>query len=70
MKSQAKVKFIISLAIFVIIAMFCVIGYQLINISKVKKLIAQQQQQIASLQDKIDSYEKSPNEDYDNITGE
>lgn len=70
MKSQAKVKFIIYLAILILVAMIGVIGYQLINISKVRQQVALQQKQITSLQEKIDSYEKAPDDTYDNILGE
>lgn len=70
MKSQAKVKGIILLAIFIMIALFVVIGFQLFNIIKIKKEINAQQQTISELQQQIDYYEKTPNSEHENITGE
>ena len=70
MRSQTKVKFIISLAIIILVAMVCVVGYQLVSISKVRNQIRPQQQKISSLQEKLDSYEKTPNEEYEEILGE
>lgn len=70
MKSQAKVKMLISLAIIVLIAMFVLVGFQIVNIHKANKQIKSQQQQISQLQQQIDAYEKIPGSDHNTITGE
>lgn len=70
MKSQAKVKFLILLAVIVLIALFSIVGFQLIKISQIKKEISNQQNQIDSLQQQLDYYEKLPSTDHDSISGE
>lgn len=70
MKSQTKVKMLISFAIIVLIALFVLIGFQLVNIHKANKQLKAQQQQISQLQQQIDSFEKAPDSDHETITGE
>ena len=70
MKSQAKVKMLISLAVVVVIALFALVCFQLVNIHKANKQIRIQQQQISQLQQKIDSFEKAPDSNHDTITQE
>ena len=68
MKSQAKVKFFILLAIMVVVALFGLLGFQLYKIIQANKQISLQQQQISSLQKQMDYYEnKLPNTEHDNI---
>lgn len=70
MKTQAKVKFLITMAIIVLIAMFALVGFQLVRLSQARKKIALQQQQISLLQKQLDSYEKTPDTNYEDIIGE
>lgn len=70
MKSQTKVKILISFAIIVLVALFVLIGFQLVNIHKTNKQLKTQQQQINQLQQQIDSFEKAPGSDHETITGE
>ncbi len=70
MKSQTKVKMLISFAIIVLVALFVLIGFQLVNIHKANKQLKAQQQQISQLQQQIDSFEKQPGSDHETITGE
>ena len=67
MSIQKKVKFLISLAILVLIALCSVVVVQTFNISKAKKQLANQKHQIEQLEKQIDSYEKQPGSDYEEI---
>ena len=67
MSDQKKIKLIISLAILIIIALFAIVLFQIVNISKSKKEIANQQKQIHQLEKQLNFYEKTPNTDYEEI---
>ena len=69
MENQKKVKLLIILSILIIVALFTVIVFQLVNIFKSKKELASQQQKIEQLEEDLDYYKnKLPNEDYKVIT--
>ena len=69
MENQKKVKLLIILSILIIVALFTVIVFQLVNIVKSKKELASQQQKIEQLEEDLDYYKnKLPNEDYKVIT--
>ena len=70
MNSTARIKFVIAVALLIIIALFSIVVFQLINISKIKKEINAQQHQIQQLEKVLDQNNKTPNTDYDSITGE
>ena len=71
MNSTRRIKFIIGLAILIVIALIAVVVFQLITLNKTKKELLQQQQQIERLQQEVDYYSnKQPNADYDSITGD
>ena len=68
MIAQKKIKFIIMVAMLIIISLCLIVVAQTINIVKSKKEISNQQQQIQQLTYQLDSYEKTPNSDYESIT--
>ena len=68
MSIQKKVKLLISLAILIIIALFSIVVIQIINISKANKEIHRQQEQIQRLENQLDSYNKTPNTDFEEIS--
>ncbi|MBQ9795796.1 MAG: hypothetical protein IJW36_02385 [Clostridia bacterium] len=71
MKSQAKVKFLIMLAVVILIAIFALLSFQLFKINQIKKQIAIQKNQISNLEQQIDFYEnKQESTEYDTITGD
>ena len=70
MQSQFKVKFIIFIAIVIPIALFGLLGFQLVKINKANEQISNQQKQIESLQQQLDYYNsKLPDGEHDAITG-
>lgn len=52
----------------IIIALFATVIIQIVNISSVKNEIAKQQEQIEQLEKQLDSYKKTPNDDYETIS--
>lgn len=71
MKSQAKVKFVIFLALIIIVAMLSLLCFQLVKINQVKKKIYSQQQQISQLQEQLDYFNnKTTDSEHDSIIGE
>ena len=71
MKSQAKVKFLIMLAILILIALFSLIGFQLYKIIKTENRINAQQEQITKLKQELDYYNnKLIENEHNSITGE
>ena len=70
MNSTARIKFVIAVALLIAVALCSVVVIQLINISKIKKEINAQQYQIQQLEKELDQNNKTPNTDYDSITGE
>jgi len=70
MNSTARIKFVIAVALLIAVALCSVVVIQLVNISKIKKEINAQQYQIQQLEKELDQNNKTPNTDYDSITGE
>ena len=70
MRSQAKVKLVIFLAIMLLFALLISSGFQLYKIHEANKTIIQQQNQIQQLQEKIDNLNNQPNSDHETITGD
>ena len=69
MQSQRKIKFLIALALLLIICLLTVVVFQLINISKTNKKISLQQEQIQQLQQELDYHKnKLPSEKYNPVT--
>ena len=69
MQSQRKIKFLIALALLLIICLLTVVVFQLINISKTNKKISLQQEQIQQLQQELDYHKnKLPSEEYNPVT--
>ena len=68
MSNKSKVKFLLSFAIFIVIALIFVSVYQIIDIAKTKKQIETQQQQIEQLQKELDlNKNKLPQTNYEDI---
>ena len=68
MNSQKKVKFLIFLAIVIVITLLVVITFQLVNIIKINNKIDSQNQQITQLEKELDYYKnKQPQTDYEII---
>ena len=66
MREQTKIKSIIFLAIIVLIALFAIVITQLVFISKTRKELNLQKQQLQELNKKLDYYEnKYPDESFD-----
>ena len=61
MNSPKRIKFIIGLAIIIVVALLTVIVFQIVNITKAKKEIAKQQDQIRELNEKLDYYQNKTN---------
>ena len=61
MNSPKRIKFIIMLAIVIVVALLGVIVFQIVNIAKAKKEIAKQQEQIRELNEKLDYYNNKTN---------
>lgn len=57
MRSQKRIKFIIALAILIVVTLLTTTVVQLVCISKAKNKIEKQQEQIQTLNDKLDYYE-------------
>lgn len=70
MEPQKKVKLIVSVSILIAVALLIILTFQLVNISKIRNKIEQQNKQIEQLQKEIDNFSKLPNEDYETILGE
>lgn len=69
MNSQKKVKFLIFLAIAIVITLLVVITFQLVNIIKINNKIDSQNQQITQLEKELDYYKnKQPQSDYEIIS--
>ncbi len=69
MNSQKKVKFLIFLAILVVITLFVVIVFQLVNIIRINNKLDSQYQQISQLEEQLDYYKnKQPQSDYETIS--
>lgn len=68
MTQTRKVKFLISLAILIIVALFAVTIVQIVKINTAKNQIAKQQEQIQQLEKQLNSYEKTPNGDFETIS--
>ena len=58
MKSQAKVKFVIFLAITIILGLIALSIFSLVKISQAQKEIASQSQQIEQLEKELDYYKE------------
>ena len=68
MTPQKKVKFLIGLAILIVIILFSVVVFQIIQINKTKTEIANQEKQIEQLQQELDYHKnKQPSSDYEEI---
>ena len=66
MANQRRIKFLIALAIIILIALFALITTQLIFIGKTRKELTSQQKEIEELNRKLDYYEnKLPDSGYD-----
>ena len=71
MESQARVKFLIFIAILVLVGLFSLIGFQLYKIIETENRINNQQEQITKLQQQLDYYNnKIIEEEHNSITGE
>ena len=71
MESQARVKFLIFIAILVLVGLFSLIGFQLYKIIETENRINNQQEQITKLQQQLDYYNnKIIDGEHDSITGE
>ena len=70
MKSQAKVKLIILLAITLLFALLIVSGFQIVKIHQANRTISEQQTQIQQLQQQLDTLNNQPNSDHETITGD
>lgn len=69
MNSQKKVKFLIFLAIAIVITLLVVVTFQLVNIIKINNKIDSQNQQITQLEKELDYYKnKQPQSDYEIIS--
>lgn len=69
MKSQKKVKFLLFISVLVVAALLFITVYQVISISKTKKEITNQKEQIEQLEEELEYYKnKLPNSDYTPIT--
>ena len=68
MSVQKKIKFLILIAILIVISLCTVVTFQIVNITKAKKQINNQQQQIQRLENQLDSFNKTPDNDYEEIS--
>ena len=69
MINQKKVKTLLSLAIIIIVSLFVVVAFQLVNISKMSNALNSKKDQIQQLQQQLDYYQnKTPQSDYEEIT--
>ena len=69
MTSQKKVKLLISFALLIIVTLFAVTVFQLVNIIIKQNKLNEQQQIIAQLEEKLDYYNnKQPESEYETIS--
>ena len=69
MNNQKKVKTLISFLILIVVALFLVSIFQIVNINKTKNKLIEQEKQIERLEQELDYHKnKNPNEDYEVIS--
>ena len=68
MVATKKVRLIISLAVILIIALFAIVVVQVFNITKAKREISRQQDEIYQLEKQLDSFTKLPDSDYEVVS--
>ncbi len=69
MNNPKKVKLIISLATLILVALFVIVCFQLVNIIKIKNKLSSQNKTIHQLERTLDYYkDKIPDNNYDEIT--
>ena len=68
MKSQKKIKFLIFLSILLIVALFSIVVFQLVNTIKINNKLDQQSKQISQLEKELDYYQnKQPDSNFETI---
>lgn len=70
MTSQKKVKFLIGLAILIVVALLVTTIFQLVTIAKTNKELKAQQHQIETLNKELDYYQNKLPSNYEEITQE
>ena len=69
MNNQKKVKALISFLILIVITLFVVSIFQIVNINKTKNKLIEQEKQIERLEQELDYHKnKNPNDDYEVIS--
>lgn len=69
MNNQKKVKLLIAFCLLIVVALATAVVFQLIDISKTKKQLNNQEKQIEQLEQDLDYYKnKLPNSDFDTIS--
>lgn len=69
MNNQKKVKALISFLILLLVTLFTISIFQIVNINKTKSKLIEQQKQIEKLEQELDYHKnKKPNEDYETIS--
>lgn len=69
MQSQGRIKFLIFLATIILVGLFVFSIYQIVDLSKTRKQLTEQQEIIQQLEEEIDYLKnKQPDQDYETIT--
>lgn len=69
MNNKRKVKSLICLLILIVVTLFTISIFQIVDINKTKHKLAKQDQQIEKLKEELDYHKnKNPNEDYEVIS--
>lgn len=69
MNNQKKVKALISFLILIVVTLFVVSIFQIVNINKTKNKLIEQEKQIERLEQELDYHKnKNPNDDYEVIS--